>query len=198
MAPLELRSFVEGLRSTGREQHPPALVLVEDYRQRAELSVALKAEADVYGIQLQEFPSVDELLGRIPELSAGRGDGAIILVDTERGAEWGSWLEASRERLPDWFQLVLILIMPTELPRLVAVAPSFFSWVKAQVVLGAELTPVPASGDSVMGALEELQAETGMTPRQFVEAWKQGRLPDNFRNSSWLNLAMAALREPDA
>lgn len=198
MPPLELRSFVEGLRSTGREQHPPALVLVEDYRQRAELAEALKAEADVHGIQLQEFSSVDALLGLMPQLSAARGDGAIILVDTDRGEEWGRWLEASRERLPDWFQLVLVLLISEELPLLVAVAPSFFSWVKAQVVSGAELTQAPTNGDSVMGALEELQAETGMTPRQFVEAWKEGRLADNFRNSSWLNLAMAALREPEA
>ncbi|MDC0710411.1 hypothetical protein POL68_18180 [Stigmatella sp. ncwal1] len=193
MPPPDLRGFVEGLHSTGREQHPPAIVLTEDYRQRTELAVALKDEADVYGIQLREFPSIDDLLRLIPELSAVRGDGAIILVDTDRGAEWGSWLEASRERLPDWFQLVLILIMPTELPRLAAVAPSFFSWVKTQVVSGTELMASSTGGDSVMTTLDEFQVQTGMTPQQFVEAWTQGRLPDNFRNSSWLNLAMAVL-----
>jgi hypothetical protein len=198
MPPRDLRGFVEGLRSTGREQHPPAIVLAEDYRQRADLALALKAEAEVYGVELREFPSIDELLRLIPELSAARGDGAIILVDTDRGVEWGGWLEASRERLPDWFQLVIILLMPEELPRLASVAPSFFSWVKSQVVSGTELSQSSSGDDSVTTALAELQTATGMTPEQFVEAWKQGQLPDNLRNSSWLNLAMAVLGMQDA
>lgn len=196
MSDTNIRSFVDGLQATGLP--PPALVIVDDYRHRAELAGALRDEADIHGVSLQEFSTLEVLQARLPELSAKKRHGALVLVDTEEGSRWGKWLEANRERLPDLFALTLVLIMSDELPRLVRAAPSFFSWAKGQLVQGQELTEPTQGADVLDAALEEMHQATGLTPEQFVQAWQQGQLPDTHRNSAWINLAKAWLAGRDS
>jgi hypothetical protein len=192
MSITNIRGFVDRLLVTGHWV-PPAVVFVEDYRDRAETAAALRDEADIHGVNLQEFSNLETLESRLPEFSAARKDGALLLVNTDEGARWGVWLEANREKLLEWFALTLILIMPDEWPRLVRVAPSFYSWTKGQIVQARELTQPSIGVEELEAAMEDMRQATDLTPEQFIQAWAHGKLPDTYRNSAWLNLATAWL-----
>jgi len=186
-----LRDLVEDLASVSEGQ--PALVLVDNYRERERLAKDLTEEADLYGIQVI-VPSTPEDAQQ--QVSAGNGNGAraaVILIDAGAADAWGPWLEANREALPQWVRFVVVLMMPADVPVLSRLAPAFMSWAKGLEIRKLDV-PGGIPSDDVDAELAQLEKETGMSADAFVDAWRRGDVPDTFRNTTWLNLAWAASR----
>ncbi|HZH13652.1 MAG TPA: hypothetical protein VE057_04730 [Archangium sp.] len=169
----------------------PAIVLFKDYRQREQLSQALVHEANLHDVTLHVFSQLGDATERLPTLSAERDDAALALLDVSNTQDWGRWLEATRERLPEWVRFLVVMVAREEIPTLARQAPGFLSWAKSQVI--ERLLEDEPSVSDVAAEFEEIQRQTGLTPKEFVQAWCEGRLHDTYRNSAWLNLAEAIL-----
>jgi len=172
----------------------PAIVTVTDYRERGRLADALVEGAKVFGIDLIPMVRSEDVMARLPTLSARSDQAALILVDAGAAGALGPWLEAARESLPEWVRFLILLVVPQEVPIIAKTAPAFLSWAKGLEI--RELSGVSRlPSEDLKGELKNLQRETGMSPSEFIEAWERGALPDTFRNTSWLNLAWAARHE---
>lgn len=172
----------------------PVVVLVNDYIARQQLADAIVDEARNFGVEVYVSSRLEEAMAHLPTLSVKRDQAALLLVDAETAAAFGPWLEAAREALPQWVRFLILLILPDDVPALATTAPAFMSWAKSLEFRRLAPTP-PLPKEDIRDELTRLNHETGMTAKQFVEAWRQGTLPDNFRNATWLTIAWAAADE---
>lgn len=169
----------------------PAVVLVEDYRERANLVDRIAEEASLFGVSLVVLHDPGEARERMPLLESASDEAAAILIDPGAAPAWGEWLEASREALPFWLRFLIVLIMARDLPVLDKHAPSFMSWAKALEIERLVIDP-PIGADEVQEELRCLQEETGLSPTDYIEAWARGEITDTPEHAAWLNLAFAA------
>jgi len=169
----------------------PVIVLVDDYGARRRLVDALVEEARIFSIELHVASRLEEAMARLPTLSVNRNEAALLLIDAGAAESFGPWLDAAREALPGWVRFLLLVMLPEDIPTLAKAAPAFMSWAKSFEFRRYD-GPHVLLGDDIQNELARLTSETGKTPREFVEAWRQGTLPDNFRNATWLTLAWAA------
>lgn len=182
---IDVRSLIDRLVALDGDGSP-AVVLVDDYAQRADLLCALEREAEVHGITLEAQDQADGGAST----RADRDQALAILVNAGKAQVFGEWLDAYRDRLPTWARFVLVFVLQTELAMLLQHAPAFFSLVKGRIVqqLVSQAPTIPAQ--DVQLALAEMSRQTGQTPAQFVEAWRRGEVPDTFQNNYWVNLAL--------
>lgn len=175
---------------TLEEAGTSVVVLVGDYRERADLARELTDEARLFGIDLVSLSNVEETQSKLPTLDAARDQALLLLIDPDDAAAFGQWLDAARESLPRAARFVIVLMFKQDLPVLARGAPSFMSWAKALEIPRL----VDDSGETPSEIAEEmrrLEEETGKTPAEFVAAWGRGEIPDTHRNTVWLNLACA-------
>ncbi len=192
--PENVSDLVEDLASDLAEGSP-AIVLVENYLERAKLAESLIEEADLHGIDMVSLSGPEEAQERLP--ATGETDAtrraALVLIDADAAGTWAPWLEANREALPQWVRFLIVLMTASDVPNLSRLAPAFMSWAKGLEITKLDI-PAGISEDEVAAELARLTQETGMSGDEFVDAWKRGVIPDTFRNTTWLNLAWAASR----
>lgn len=185
----DVRSLIEDL-ATAEQDGVPAVILVDDYRERADLAAELSEEASLFGIDLVLVISVEEASERLPSLDARRDKAVLILIDAGNATSFGQWLNANREALPAWARFVLVLMLRQDFPMLAKEAPAFMSWAKALTIPHlADVEPIPAA--EIAEELRRLEQTTGLSPQAFIDAWERGELPDTYQNAAWLNLACA-------
>lgn len=172
----------------------PVLVLVDDYATRQQLADAIVDEARIFGVEVYVASRLEDAMAHLPTMSVLRDQAALLLIDAETAASFGPWLESAREALPQWVRFLVLLVLPDDVPALATTAPAFMSWAKSLEFRRLD-APRPLPGDEIHDELTRLKQATGMTVRQFIEAWRRGTLPDNFRNTTWLTLAWAAADE---
>lgn len=172
----------------------PVIVVVNDYRSRQQLVDDMVEEASIFGIELILLPRLEDAMARLPMLSARRNQAALLLIDADTAEPFGPWLDAAREALPEWVRFLLLLVLPHDIPALAKTAPAFMSWAKGLEFRHLE-GPAALPQADIQAELAQLERETGMTPARYVEAWREGTLPDNFRHTTWLGLAWAAVGE---
>jgi hypothetical protein len=186
-----IAALVEDI-ATNAPTGTPIIVLVDDYRERADLAGLLTEEAALFGINVATFSRFDEASERLPQLEAACDRAAILLVDSNEAATFGSWLDASREALPTFVRFVAVLVFRRDLPAFAKNAPAFMSWAKVNEFahLAKEIADTQVS--EVEAELRRMQEATGLSPEKYIEAWQRGDIPDTYRNTTWLNLAYAA------
>lgn len=184
-----VQSLINDL-AVAEQDGAPTIVLVDNYRERADLARDLTEETARFGIELISFSKVEEAYEKVPTLEATRDHAVLLLIDMAEAAAFGQWLDASRELLPLAARFVLVLMFKQDLPALARAAPSFMSWAKALEI--PHLIEDMGVGPSVIAAeMRLLEEETGKTPAEFVDAWRRGEIPDTHQNTVWLNLACA-------
>jgi hypothetical protein len=171
----------------------PVIVLFEDYRQREQWALALAKEAELHDVELRSFSRLSDALVGLPALAAARDNAALVLLDVSETVEWGRWLEANREKLPGWVLFLVVMVAREEFPGFVREAPAFLSWTKGRVIERLSAEDKQSSTDITV-ELEEMKRQTGLSPEEFVQSWREGKLQDTYRNSAWLNLAETALQ----
>jgi hypothetical protein len=169
----------------------PVIVIVNDYRSRQQLVDDMVDEARIFGVELVVSPRLEDAMARLPILSAQRDQAALLLIDADAAEPFGPWLDAAREALPNWVRFLLLLVLPQDIPALARTAPAFMSWAKGLEFRHLDV-PAVLPQEDVQAELARIEHETGMTPAEYVEAWREGTLPDNFRHTTWLSLAWAA------
>jgi hypothetical protein len=173
----------------------PQLVLVDNYLKRQDLAEALRREVAVYGLEAMSYQNRQQADEGLPALVPERHV-AIALVDSGKGHDWGEYLSANREQLPRWVRFLIVLVMPPDLPALAT--PAFFSWAKGSPLIERlAIEPPTAEIPALEAELAAMQRETGLTPSEYIAAWRRGDLPDTHRHAAWLNLAYAVTREGD-
>jgi hypothetical protein len=187
-----IRDLVEDLATVSADGSA-ALVLVDDYLERAKLLESFTEEASLYGILAITLGTPEEAQRQLPTADRSGGRAALVPVDAGEAQHWAPWLEATREALPQWVRFLVVLMMPEDVSILARLAPAFMSWAKGLEFRKLDI-PGPIPAEDVEGELARMTAETGLSPKAFVEAWKCGEVPDTFRNTTWLNLAWAASR----
>jgi hypothetical protein len=173
------------------EDGTPVIVLVEDYRERADLARKLTEEARLFGIELVSFSRAADAEERLPLLAAVHNQAALLLVDSNQAASFGQWLDATREALPGFVRFIVVIVMRQDFPALAKGAPAFLSWAKALEIprLVQESAIIPAS--EIEEEISRIKQVTGLSPGEYIDAWQRGTIPDTQRNTAWLNLAYA-------
>jgi len=187
-----LQDLIEDLVSSAPDGTPVVLP-VDDYRERAELAVALAKEVSLFNIELVSFARLEDAREQMPLLEAHRDQAALLLVDPDEAAAFGPWLDACREALPSFVRFVIVLVFRNDLPSLAKGAPAFMSWAKALEIPHLDREDAPISAREIGAELRRMEEITGLGPEEYVDAWRRGVLPDTHQNTVWLNLASAAL-----
>lgn len=153
----------------------PALVLVDDYLERAKLAKSITEEASLHAVRVITLSVLEDAKQGLSDPEGREDFAAIILVDPGAAEVWGPWLEANREALPQWVRFLVVLMMPADVPVLSRLAPAFMSWAKGMEI--RKLVPsddIPSS--DVDAELARLEKETGMSAETFIDAWKRGEV----------------------
>jgi hypothetical protein len=177
----DVRLLIEELAENGVSA--PAIVLVGDYGERERLATALQEEAEVHGVGLVCAETVEKAAEILGTDSTDPRAALVLLVDAGTGAAWGAWLDASRELLPS-FRFVVLLVIDTEFPKLARAAPALISWVKGNVVEKLLIDEREEEDEGeVEVELRDMERETGSDPADFVRRWEAGKIADTFRNN---------------
>jgi hypothetical protein len=190
--PSTLPDLIEDLVSSDADG-TPVVLLVDDYRERADLARSLIEESKLFDVDLLSFPRLEDAVELLPLFEAQHDKAAMLLVDPDEAAAFGPWLDACREALPSFARFVIVLVFRTDLPVLAKAAPAFMSWAKALEIPHLKTKDGSIPADEVAAELRQMEEITGLGPEAYLEAWQRGKLPDTHSNTVWLNLAFAAV-----
>lgn len=191
--PAHLQNLIEDLVITSRDG-TPIIIVVGDYRERADLARALQDEVGVYDIELVSFVSLEDAQQGVAQLEARRNQAALLLVDPREAAAFGPWLDATREALPLLVRFMIVVVLRGDLSALAKSAPVFMSWAKAVEIQELPVRFEAIGPDEIAAELRCMEESTGLGPDAYIEAWRRGELSDTYQNTVWLNLAFAATR----